>query len=366
MRRMRTRALMSSVACAALLACAAAPVATAESTVNVSGVWQATYHCAVGPCAGTDHVGTLTLTQAAGSATVGGVISGLEIEGTASGSLAGNVLTLEGFGQAGYIAKGKETISADGHSWSGSFEDNHGTSGTFTATREVVPVALRASAIEVICNFEVAPSTFTCTAQVGDASEAAPAKIPSGTVGFTAPTGGFAPTSSCALKPTPSSPNVSFCSVTFVPPSGGIPTGTLVPVTGAYSGDSTFATSTAAAGTGPHVTASSASPVVEGASTTVSCPEGAVSCPVTAALSVTETGGAVTASAKKHTITIGQTSTVLGAGQKRKITVKLNRAGKRLLARHAHLVALLKVTVDGRAVRSQRVTIKPKHSAKHH
>lgn len=361
----RTRPLIVALLAIASLAPSASTAAAAE--VNATGTWSATYHCNSGKCAGQSKNGTFVLTEAAGSSAVTGTIN---IEGggagSVSGTLSGSTLTLEGIGENGYTAHGVETISADGLSWSGSYADSAGTSGELTATRPSLPVfttALLPSAIQVLCNYEVAPANFKCTASVGDASAATPAKVPTGTVSFTATQGAFSPTAQCALVATPGSPNTASCSVTYTPATK-IPTGTPAPVTGSYSGDSTFAASAAKSGTGAVV-----SPIVgaakstgEGASTTVSCPAGAASCPITVSLSVEESsGGAVTArNAKRRAITIGSTAVTLEGGQKRSVTVSLNRTGKRLLAKHRRFTALLKVVSGGTVLKTQKVAVKLK------
>lgn len=364
--------LATTIATGLLAAVAIAPTgsAAAAAGLNVSGTWHAIYHCMSGKCAGQEKTGTFTLAEAAESAAVSGTLSvSGGGEGSVSGNLSGSTLHLEGSGARGYTASGVETIAADGLSWTGTYADSNGTSGTLTASREApsTGATLRASAIEVICNLNVAPATFTCTAQVGDASAQMPAKVPTGTVMFTAASGAFTPLDSCALVPTPASSDVSSCSVTYVPPFGGIPTGTPAPVVGTYSGDSTFASSTAKSGAGPSASASSASTSAGGASSTVSCPAGAASCPVTAELSVIQTGSAIAAKrAKRRTIVIGKTSLTLQPGQKRTIRVTLDRAGKRLLAGRKSLPALFKISSRGKLLRTQKVTIRtaarsPKH-----
>jgi hypothetical protein len=370
------RTLGGLLAIAALtLALGGVGTSAAATELNVTGTWNAVYHCEVGACAGQTRQITLAITQAAGSTSVAGKVSGTgpngeALEGTVTGSLSGHTLTLEGVGTPGYTAKGVETISADGLDWTGSYEDNVGTRGVFTAVREAPPVTqvgTRPSAIQVLCNLVVASGDFTCTAQVGDASTAKPSVVPTGTVKFLAigERGGFTPTESCSLAPTPNSPNVAFCSVTYVPPTGGIPTGTPVPVSGTYEGDSTFATSTVQAGVGANVspTATAASSVAESASTTVTCPNGVVSCPVTLQLSVVEEGKAVSAKVKRRTVTIGSKAATISGGAKKKITVSLNKAGKRLLARHHHLSARLEVISFGKVVKKQTVLIKPRHKS---
>ena len=362
------RPIIAALLAAGSLAMAASASAAAE--VNVTGTWQAVYHCAAGSCNGREISGVFVLSQASGSSVATGTLK-LEtgVEAPVAGTVSGDVLKLEGKGSKGYSASGEETISGDGLSWSGSYTDSVGTSGTLTATRPSLPVfpgatTLRAAAIQVLCNYEVAPADFTCTASVGDASGVTPAQIPTGDVTFTAPSGAFSPMATCALVATPGSPDVASCSVTYIPATK-IPTGTPAPVTGSYAGDSTFAPSAAKSGTGAVV-----SPIVgaarsngEGASTTVSCPAGSSSCPLTVSLSVEESsGGAVTASkTKRRTITIGTTSLTLSAGRKRTVTVSLNHAGKQLLAKRRTFTALLKVVSGGAIVKSERIAIKLKH-----
>ncbi len=361
----RTRPLIVALLAVGSLALTAS-AANAEG-VNVTGTWSGTYHCNTGKCAGQQKSGTFVLNQAAGSSTVSGTIN---VEGggagTVTGAVSGNTLTLEGKGENGYTAHGVETISTDGLSWSGTYEDSAGTSGELTATRPSLPVfttTLRPAAIQVLCNYEVAPANFTCTASVGDASGATPAKIPTGSVSFTATQGTFTPTAQCALVATPGSPNTASCSVTYTPASK-IATGTPAPVTGAYSGDATFAASAAKSGAGAVVSpiVSAAKSTGEGASTTVSCPAGSSSCPVTVSLSVEESGGgAVTARhAKRRTITIGSTAFTLKGGQQRTVTVSLNHTGKTLLAKHKRFTALLKVVSGGTVVKTQKIAVKLK------
>ena len=362
-------ALLATSIAIVLGALALTPTAgVAAAEVNATGTWQGIYHCAAGPCAGQEKSGVFVLQQAAGSSTVTGTLNVAGGgEGSVTGTLSGNSLTLEGKGERGYTAHGVETISPDGLSFTGSYSDNAGTSGTLTASRPSLPVfestpgALRPSAIQVLCDYEVAPANFTCTAQVGDASTAAPAKVPTGTVSFSAPSGVFT-ASTCTLVATPGSPNVASCAVTWTP-AAKVPTGTPAPVTGAYSGDSVFAPSAAKSGTGAVVSpiVSTASSTGEGATTTVTCPSGGASCPILAALSVEEAGGAVLArKAKRRKLAIGTTKLTLKAGQKRAVSVSLNHAGKQLLSKHKRFTALLTVSSGGVTIKTQKVKIKPK------
>jgi len=362
-----------------------APGAASAATLNVTGTWQAVYHCTSGGCAGEPKSGTFTLTQAEGSNVVTGTLvlnTTPAGEGTISGTLTGNTLELNGKGEKGYEAKGTETISEEGQTltWSGDYMDNAGTSGTLTATRESTtttptptptptPAAgLLPSATQVLCNLRVAFSNFICTAQVGDAATSGAPQVPTGTVKFTAPKGAFESLPACSLVATPGSPNVASCAVNYIPPFGGIPTGTPAPVTAAYQGSTTFAASTGLPGAGAGVSPSTSTATASSSAvtTTVSCPAGTASCPVAASLSAVTTGTAVAASskakaktkAKPKVVTLGGIEVTLSPGQKRAITVKLNGAGRKLLNSHKRLPALLQVSCRGIVIRSQTVQIK--------
>ena len=360
-------AIVTALALGALL-----PATGAAAEVNATGTWQATYHCASGSCAGQEKSGVFVLQQAAGSSTVTGTLNVTGGgEGAVTGTLSGSTLTLEGKGTASsYTATGVETISADGLSWTGSYSDSAGTSGTLTASRPSLPVfpatpgALRPSAIQVLCNYEVAAANFTCTATVGDASKEGAAQTPTGTVSFTAPSGSFTPLGQCLLVAHPGTGSTASCSVTYTPATK-IPPGAQAPVTGAYSGDSVFAPTAAKAGTGAVV-----SPIVgatsstgEGVKTTVKCPiEKTSGCPIAVEVSLYESGGAIVASKlKRKKVTIASSKLTLKAGQTRAVTVSLNRAGKRLLAKHKRLTALLTVSSGGVTIKTQKLTFKSKH-----
>jgi hypothetical protein len=374
------------VVLAAGLLASVATVSASAATLNVTGTWQAVYHCTSGPCAGEAKSGTFTLTQAEGSSAVTGKLvlnTAIAAEGTITGTLTGNTLELNGIGEKGYEAKGTEEISESGSTltWSGDYMDNAGTSGTLTATRESAtttptptptptPAAgLLPSATQVLCNLQVAFSNFTCTAQVGDAAASGAPQVPTGTVKFTAPKGAFESLPACGLVATPGSPNVASCAVTYIPPFGGIPTGTPAPVTAAYQGSTIFAASTGLPGAGAGVSPSTSTATASSSAvtTTVSCPAGTASCPVAASLSAVTTGTAVAASkaktkakakAKPRVVTLGGTEVTLSPGQKRAITVKLNGAGRKLLNSHKRLPALLQVSCRGIVIRSQTVQIK--------
>lgn len=360
-RRQFTRT--ASVALALLLtaggaAMVAVPVGVASTApLNVTGTWHSVFHCMTGSCAGQEKPDTLTLTQAQGSTSV----SGTGGDGAMiSGTLSGNTLVATGT-RKGYMATVSVTIAENGLSWSGRYESNQGTSGTDTATREAVPSGLRASATQVLCNLQLALTTFTCAAEVGDASGVSPATVPTGTVKFTA-TSGTVPTEMCTLTTTPGSPNVSSCAVTYAPPLSGIPIGAAAPVTAKYSGDSVFAASTGLPGAGAGISpiASTVSSGPGQAGTTVSCPAGALSCPIMMGLTVLQEGKAIISKrGPRRTITIGSRAVKVPAGQSRKVTVSLNRVGRRLLVSHKRLSAFLTVSWRGVVIKTQVVKIKP-------
>jgi hypothetical protein len=103
---------------------------------NLTGTWAAVYHCEVG-CSGEEFPATDTLSQTEGSDTVTGSNEGESISGTLTGD------TLEFHSSTGgYETKAMLIVSADGRSWSGTLQDSHGTSGTYTATKEAVGTRL--------------------------------------------------------------------------------------------------------------------------------------------------------------------------------------------------------------------------------
>jgi von Willebrand factor type A domain len=111
-----------------------------------------------------------------------------------------------------------------------------------------VCVVQHPSVTQVICNLIIATATDTCTATVADAAGAG-ATNPTGTVSFTSTNGGvFIAGNTCALVSTPLSPNVSSCSVQFLPPST---PGTLPEIKASYGGDSLRAASSGETHYGP-------------------------------------------------------------------------------------------------------------------
>jgi pimeloyl-ACP methyl ester carboxylesterase len=120
---MASRAILSlGVALLALL------VPASASALNVTGTWNANYYCEVGWCAGNNFPAPgVVLEQEKGSSHVNAPPS-------ASGTLSGNVLTLDGE-EGSYKFHEVLTIAPDGKSWEGPLSDSHGTSGTDTGVK---------------------------------------------------------------------------------------------------------------------------------------------------------------------------------------------------------------------------------------
>jgi hypothetical protein len=245
----RTALFVTSTAICMLFA---APAGAAE--LNVSGTWNAVYHCEAGSCAGQDFSAPgVELVQAPGSTHVQ---NGPEVEGT----LNGHTLTLAKT-SGSYRFSETLTISADGNSWSGPLSDSNGTSGTDTATRvsgggsvEAPPIepvkkeaqpptpkGAHATGMTVLCNYDELTSQDTCTATVADTFVSPTA--PSGSVTFASAQGGlFAFGRTCPLAGSASAPATASCSVQYLPPAGGA----FPNISASYPGDATHAPSSGA------------------------------------------------------------------------------------------------------------------------
>lgn len=186
--------------------------------------------------------------------------------GTLTATLSGTSFQMTNpYSTTSYTATFTGTLTSPG-AMSGTWTSSASQSGTWTATRAApaptptpappepaVPpdpaspstprTGARPSATAVLCNRgpnDTSPSQ--CTATVGDAGPAPPV-TPSGTVTWTAAKGSVGP--SCILQPTPSSPGVASCSVTYLPGPEGTPAGTAIPVRARYQGDANLAPSEA-------------------------------------------------------------------------------------------------------------------------
>jgi hypothetical protein len=234
--------------------------------LNLTGEWDAVYHCEAGGCAGGNYPAVDHLTQAKGSSVV--------YDGESPGTLAGNVYTFKGGNPGEYQFEWKVTVSADGKSWSGPLSDSNGTSGTDTAVRvSGNPFEGRASATTISCYVPLLAigAAWECTATVGDASGELPAETPSGNVSFSVnsgASGGFVGAHECALKSSAGAATTS-CTVLFVPASE-VPVGGPAPITATYGGDVSFEASSSSASS----TAFHGDPEAEG-ETSAGCSAGA-------------------------------------------------------------------------------------------
>lgn len=148
-----------------VLACAAAALLSligcaSASALNLTGVWSANYHCETG-CAGANFPATDTLTQAKGSEEV----TGANETETITGTLTGNTFVYQSSVGA-YKAEGTLTVAANGLSWSGPGHDSNGTSGTYTATRELSSGALSQLGEPSNCIGEVKEAVAICGTSV--------------------------------------------------------------------------------------------------------------------------------------------------------------------------------------------------------
>lgn len=182
-----------------------------------------------------------------------GAITGKGPGYTITGTVAGNTLTIHTT-QPGYTSDWTATINATATKLQGTFNDSAGRVGqpayanrvsgppkeeTTTTTTTTSSAGQRPTATSVICNYEVATSTDTCAATVGDAGPA-PSVAPTGTVRFTgsAP-GSFASGATCTLSASPSAPSAPSCTIQFYTSDGTV----LPSITATYSGDSQHASS---------------------------------------------------------------------------------------------------------------------------
>jgi hypothetical protein len=254
--------LLICAACAAAFATLGAATAAAST---VAGTWS---------CCGSESGATAqswAITESGGSLSgtasdesgtfspISGKVSGASVE----------IVTGPYYGSS-YSATFIGTIS--GETMSGTWTSNASQSGTWTAARvsggeeaakkaeeekkkeeEEKAKALRKAAIQLNCDsFEPGLPTeyFQCTAQVADASGKSPAEVPTGTVSFAVNSGGAGAifgTKTCTLAASQTGGASSFCSIQYVPPSGGLEIGVQPPITASYSGSSDFAK----ASTGP-------------------------------------------------------------------------------------------------------------------
>ncbi len=264
--RRRWRGATGIAICAAIIYGLAA-VASA-SALNVSGTWNANYHCEQGWCAGENFPAPgVVLVQPQGSNNVynGG--------GELIGTLNGRELATHSGEAGGYEFTQVRYFSEDGKSWTGPLSDSHGTSGTDTGElvggltakeeteakekqetatkeKEAKEKSRRASATTISCYVPLltAYAAWECTATVGDASGSQPQATPTGTVAFSVNSGfsgGFVGSRECTLKPSQSGPT-AYCTVLFVPAQE-VPAGAPAPLTASYGGSTVFRSSASSA-----------------------------------------------------------------------------------------------------------------------
>jgi hypothetical protein len=261
-----------------------------------------------------------------------------------------------------------------------------------------VCVTIHPTVTQVICNLVIATASDTCTATVADAA-ATEASNPTGTVAFTSASGGvFSAGNTCSLVSTPLSPNVSSCSVQFLPPSA---PSTLPAITAAYSGDALRAASSGSTHYGP---ASELAKDVDLSDAGTITPGGTVEVPVTCGFPCEISGGldtlpdlaslasfselsvepaVLTATTAKHSkkkkkkkakaVQLGTGKLKLSAPGKGKLVIKLSSKGKRALShvgsKGVHLTVKFTIsTLSGTlvAVESKHVTLRPKKKSKAH
>ena len=233
------------IAAVALLA--SASTASASTTYDMRGTWFIT-----GPYSQSNTITAMNMATGEFSGT-GAATNGTGYTWPDKGTVSGSTVkwTFGPYVQAPYTATCEGTLSPEGNAINGTCSDTNGLKGqawSMTLTR--------GAAIQVSCstlNVGLPNEYMQCTAQVGDASGKAPARIPTGTVAFSLKPGGggaFQGASTCTLAPSQSGGASSFCSVNYLPPAGGIPVGSQPPIIGTYSGDTNFGPSSAAA-TGP-------------------------------------------------------------------------------------------------------------------
>jgi hypothetical protein len=214
-------------------------------------------------------------------------------------------------------------------------------------------IVMRSTATSLACSPTQATlgSATTCTATVTDTGTGT-ATTPTGTVKFVSTlAGSFAP-ASCTLAEV--SAGKASCAVQYTPGAAGAVNG----ITATYGGDATHAPSTGTASlsvggltintdTTQSNSDSSSSPGI-----TISCPPGASGCDGSETITTQLPGGTArdgrsASGSTMKTVTIGQASFTIPAGQSIQTAVALNPLGKLLLSDHLHLPVLVSLVVKG-------------------
>lgn len=243
------RSIATGVVALLVLGVLAAPASAEE--LNLSGTWEAVYHCEAGGCAGSNFPATDTLTQAKGS----NVVSGSNGAETINGTLNGNSFAYES-STGSYHAHATLIIAPDGLSWKGHATDTNGTEGTYTATRvsggggqPPVPPgpadSRHPTATGLSCGYNPLTASDTCTATVRDSATSAPS-TPTGAVTLTASGGisgnGVFPSGGTCQLSGAEATGLAICTVEYIPPTFG-----LTKLQADYAGDATHAPSSTGA-----------------------------------------------------------------------------------------------------------------------
>lgn len=352
--------LQQGVLAGLLAALAALIIGMSAAPAGAAGGISGTWDCCGGGGAGAQD---FIITDNGGSLSGEGVEPGgspfAVISGHVSGTSVTIVTTYDPSFDEGYVATFIGTVS--GETMSGTWTSNADQSGTWTATLAAgtgnptnKPAAPGSSFTAVECTISiVAPDTSTCTAQVAGYSAKTPVS-PTGTVSFQSSIGTVG--TSCTLAPTPGSPGISSCTVSYLP-SPGLAPGQVPAVTAHYSGDSNFKSSTGQTSTTPQsvvlgedLSLTDATEVPDGGSN-----EGipvvlsntnpfAVSADEQLTVSGYPTVANSSAARVASIQAIGHASYTLAAGQTIVSKVKLSRGGAKLLRKHKRLTATLVVT----------------------
>jgi VHL beta domain len=212
----------------------------------------------------------------------------------------------------------------------------------------------------VVCTIGVSGGSSTCTAQVADAGiqRSSP---PTGTVSFTAAKGVVG--KSCTLSGTPGSPGIASCTVSYIPPAD-LVQGEPPPVAADYAGDAAFEGSHGGSGYHPASVIGPATAVATGSGGIPTDLVNQNPFPVSAdeALTVPATLIAFTSGPERMTAATAKVRTIGHARFRLKplasiaATIKLTRAGRKLLARRRVVHATLTITTRaaGRPSRSVR------------
>jgi len=227
------------VLCAAALAALIVPAAARAA--DITGTWDVTGSVAA------DQTWTFT----AGTGVLAGEGGGKSsYTWPMAGNLTGNsVYVKTQYRELAYTAYFKGTVSADGNTMTGTWSTNPSPTPSDSDWKAVrrgsTPGGAggkRATGTRVSCNRGPLPTDdFQCTVEVGDGGSN-PVN-PTGTVTFTSTRGSFRYGSQCALTPTPLSGGVSSCTVTWIPPVGGLEAGNQPDLVAHYPGDATHAAS---------------------------------------------------------------------------------------------------------------------------